>query len=114
VLIGATVLLLGAAATAGQAAAGTGPANPTISAAKVFFWPHGGAPTGLTPSTPSPSQYNNLIFPPRRGRTSPARLRHLLGYGMAGRFPHRTEQRLQQQDGDELLTNFFANVGGVR
>src|SRR6059058_6114254 len=59
-LLGASVLLLAFGVGTASVAAAAPSAGTAVSGPKVIFWPQGSS--SATPSAPSASQYNNLIF----------------------------------------------------
>ena len=110
-LTGVAALLLTVAVTVPASQAGASTASPR-SAAKVFFWPRSGAPAGAATSTPSPTQYNDLIFHGGAVEHHPRVYVTFWGTEWQKGFRTGPHNAYTNKVAMNYVTAFFAHVGG--
>lgn len=111
-LLGASVLLL--AFGGGAAAAAVPGATAPLSGPKEIFWPRGVTPPTptTTPSAPSASQYNNLIFHGGAVQHHPRVYITYWGSEWRNGFHTGPNNAYSNTTAMNYVTTFFANVGG--
>ena len=111
VAAGAVVLTAGLALPAGAAGASTASGSVPTSQPKVFLWPEGASPQTTTTS-PSPSQYNDIVFHGGVVEHRPKVYVTFWGTEWRKGFSVGPHNRYSNTTAMNYVKKFFANVGG--